>query len=104
MKYIILGVEDKDFQQMAMEAKWSEEGTGGVRGLNPYCFDARMLRSMGYTGNTKDCLIARVVPSEVFETRQKPSPYPKYRNSPSKKEVLLNIKEKLDEWIAELDE
>ena len=69
MKYIILGVEDKDFQQIAKEAKWSEES--GMRGLNPFCFDARMLKSMGYTGNTKDCLVARVVPSEVFDTRQK---------------------------------
>ena len=104
MKYIILGVEDEDFQQMAKEAKWSEEG--GMRHLNPYCFEARMLRSMGYTGNAKDCLIARVVPVEVFYTRrteQKISPYPNYRNLPSKKKVLLNIKEKLDEWIEELE-
>ena len=102
MKYIILGVKDEDFQQMAKEAKWSEEG--GMNGLNPYCFKARMLNSMGYISNTKDCLIAKVVPADTFYTRQKTSPYPNYRNLPSKKEVLLNIKEKLDEWIAELDE
>ena len=94
MRYIILGVEDEDFQQMAEEAKWSDEG--GMRGLNPFYFNDRMLKSIDHTANTKDCLIARVVTVEIFYTRrqEKTSPYPNYRNSPSKKEVLLNIKEK----------
>lgn len=103
MKYIILGVDDKDFQQMELEAKFSEDG--GMRGLNPFCFKARMLKSIGHIGNTKDCLVAKVIPVNTFYTRRKETPpYEKYRNLPIKKEVLLNIKEKLDEWIAELDE
>lgn len=102
MKYIILGVDDEDFQQMAKEAKWSEEG--GMRGLNPFCFYARTLKSMGYTGNTKNCLVAKVIPVDMLYTRRKEvPPYEKYRNLPSKKEVLLNIKEKLNEWIEELE-
>lgn len=40
---------------------------------------------------------------DTFYTQQKVSLYEKYRSLPFKKEVLLNIREKMDEWIAELD-
>lgn len=108
MKYIILGVEDEDFKQMEQESKWIVEG--GMRGLNPYGFEARKLKSIG-DNNTEDCLIANVVSNKaIFENVEKQrlgkghkKLFTYQRSNSFKKEVLLGVEAKLHEWIEELE-